>query len=156
MTLLYRRDFDLLMTRRVLRPLATLFYAEHNLGFASKHNMQRLTARLLLLFALAGTFVPVAMQALAAPPHACCLRKAVHRCHAPGASQDPVASDAGCCHRDCCRAVTTAQWANLESSLNSSATQRAANYETVSRTPAPTKELLTSRSTRAPPQSPIA
>ncbi|HKF02019.1 MAG TPA: hypothetical protein VKB49_06875 [Candidatus Sulfotelmatobacter sp.] len=118
--------------------------------------MQRLTARLLLFFALAGTFVPVAMQALAAPPHACCLRKAVHRCHTPGASQDPVARDAGCCHHDCSRAVTTAQWANLEASQNSSATLRAAHHETASRTSAPTKELLSSRSTRGPPQFPIA
>src|SRR6516225_4071499 len=118
--------------------------------------MQRLTARLLLLFALAGTFVPVAMQALAAPPHACCLRKAVHRCHAPGASQDPVASDAGCCHHDCCRAVTTAQWATPEASANSSATLHVATYATAPHTPAPTRELLSSRSSRAPPRFPIA
>src|SRR5579871_1743618 len=125
-------------------------------GSHQRHNMQRLTARILLLFALAGTFVPVGMQALAAPPHACCLRKAIHRCHTPGASQDPVASDAGCCNHDCCRAVTTAQWANLEASHNSSATLRAEHYETVSRTSAPTKELLSSRSSRAPPHFPAA
>jgi hypothetical protein len=118
--------------------------------------MQRLTARLLLLFALAGTFVPVAMQALAAPPHACCLRKAVHRCHQPGASQDPVASDAGCCNHDCCRALTTAQWATLEVSPNLSATLHVASYITVSLTSAAAKELLSSRSSRAPPQFPIA
>src|SRR5215831_18486216 len=104
--------------------------------------MQRLTARLLLLFALAGTFVPVAMQALASPPHACCLRKAVHRCHTQAASQDPVVSDAGCCHHDCCRAVTTAQWATSEALQNSVSAFGAANYDTVPDSSAPTKELL--------------
>jgi len=66
--------------------------------------MQRLTARILLLFALAGTFVPAALQALAASPHACCLRKSAHRCHASG-SEEPTASSAGCCNHDCCHAV---------------------------------------------------
>ena len=42
--------------------------------------MQRLTARLLLLFALAGNFLPVALAATTAPPRACCLRMA-HKCH---------------------------------------------------------------------------
>src|SRR5215469_1494867 len=126
------------------------------LGFVSRHNMQRLTARLLLLFALAGTFVPVAMQALAAPPHACCLRKAVHRCHTPGASQDPVASDAGCCNHDCCRAVTTAQWANPEALHHTASALGAASYETVLDPSIAAKELLSSRSSRGPPQFPIS
>jgi len=118
--------------------------------------MQRLTARLLLLFALAGTFVPLVMQALAAPANACCLRKAVHRCHAPGASQDPVASDAGCCNHDCCRAVTTAQWANPEAWPKVASALCVANYETVLDPSTPAKKLLSSRSSRAPPQFPAA
>jgi len=32
----YFEKFDVLMTRRVLHPFATVFYAERNLGFASK------------------------------------------------------------------------------------------------------------------------
>src|SRR5215469_11178571 len=136
-----------------MRPCSMLTQA---LGSASKHNMQRLTARLLLLLALAGMFVPVAMQALAAPPHACCLRKPVHRCHAPGASQDPVASDAGCCNHHCCHAVTTTQWANPEAPQNSVSALGAANYDPVLDPSAPAKEHLSLRSSRAPPQFPTA
>jgi hypothetical protein len=73
--------------------------------------MHRLTARLLLLVALLGTFAPSALLALATPPHACCVRKA-HRCHD---SIDPdtelAIRDASCCNREASRAVTTAKWA---------------------------------------------
>jgi hypothetical protein len=116
--------------------------------------MQRLTARFLLLFALAGTFVPAAMQALAPPPHACCLRKAVHRCHAAGAQQDPVVSDAGCCNHDCCRAVTTAQWAHPETSEDASAVALITNREIALPSYGPIREFVSSHSSRAPPQSP--
>ena len=49
-------------------------------GLVPTRRMHRLTARLLLLFALVGNLVPLALAAGAAPPHACCLRKGVHRC----------------------------------------------------------------------------
>src|SRR5512141_3505524 len=84
-------------------------------GYESE-NMQRLTARLLFLFALAGTFVPVTLQALTPPPHACCLRKSAHRCHTTGA-QDPVVRSADCCNHDCSHAVVTSQWAHPEALL---------------------------------------
>lgn len=81
--------------------------------------MQRLTARLLLFFALAANLVPLALAVTAAPPHACCVRKAAHRCHelAEGDSSQPVIRDTGCCNHDCCRAVTTAQWAHPQPKL---------------------------------------
>jgi hypothetical protein len=66
-----------------------MFYAFPNLGaLIHSTNMRRLTARLLLLFALAGTFVPPALAATAAPPHACCIRKAAHQCHGSGPEAD--------------------------------------------------------------------
>src|SRR5271154_6974200 len=81
--------------------------------------MQRLTARFLLLFALIGTFVPLALAVTAVPPHSCCLRKAVHQCHQPATATANESDQrdqrsihgAGCCSRDCGRAVTTSQWA---------------------------------------------
>src|ERR1700761_2031976 len=77
--------------------------------------MQRLTARLLLLLALAGTFAPALMQALAPPPHACCLRKSAHRCHTSGAN-DPVLRSSECCPHQNTRAATTPQWAGPQQS----------------------------------------
>ena len=56
--------------------------------------MQRLIARFLLLFALAGTFVPMAQALAAAPPHACCIRK-IHQCHgsaSPESTQHVIAA----------------------------------------------------------------
>jgi hypothetical protein len=77
--------------------------------------MQRLTATFLLLFALAGSLLPPALVAAAAPAHACCLRMA-HRCHSSTTSEsepDRLAfRNPGCCNHDCCRALTTPQWAH--------------------------------------------
>lgn len=81
--------------------------------------MHRLTARLLLLFALAGNLVPLATALTAAPSHACCVRKAAHHCHEPAVadSSQLVIRDTSCCGHDCCRAVTTAQWAHPQLKL---------------------------------------
>jgi hypothetical protein len=78
--------------------------------------MHRLTARLLLFFALVGNLVPLALAAASAP-RACCLRKGVHHCQDSPASESeqPVLHDASCRNRDCRRAVTTAQWAHPQS-----------------------------------------
>ena len=80
--------------------------------------MQRWTARFLLLLALVGTFVPLALAATAAPTHACCLRKA-HHCHESAAadSEQLAIRNAACCNHDCCRAVTTPQWAQPQPGL---------------------------------------
>jgi hypothetical protein len=79
--------------------------------------MHRLTARLLLFFALVGNLAPVALAATSAPPHACCVRKGIHRCQdslAPETDQ-PVIRDASCCNHDCRGATISAQWAHPES-----------------------------------------
>ena len=75
--------------------------------------MHRLTARVLMLLALAGNVIPLAMAITAAPPHACCMRMA-HHCH-EAASADAgklVFRDPCCCNSSSRRAATTAQWAH--------------------------------------------
>jgi hypothetical protein len=117
--------------------------------------MQRLTARFLLLFALAGTFVPLALAATAAPPHACCLRKGVHQSHGSESDQRSVRTT-GCCNHDCCRAATTSQSAHPRPSLASVIAQNVDARIAESRAGTPATELLSSQSPRAPPQVSIA
>ncbi len=73
--------------------------------------MHRLTARLLLVFLLAGTFVPVAMASFAPMPHACCMRKPMHE---HGSRNSEIQSVGGQNH-NCCPPVTTAHWAEFRS-----------------------------------------
>lgn len=114
--------------------------------------MRRLTATLLLLFALAGNIVPLALAATADPPHACCIRKAVHPCHGAASTESESLEirRAACCNRDCCRA-TAARWAQTQVHLATLATP-GVNARALS--PYPNRHcanLLASRSTRAPP-----
>ena len=76
-----------------------------------------LTARFLFLFALVGNSCPAALAATAAL--ACLLPSArefitarIRRARTPS---NPYIHDASCCNGDCCRAVTTAQWAHAQS-----------------------------------------
>jgi hypothetical protein len=143
---------------RNLHPFEPLIYPDFTRGSASPKRMHRLTARILLLFALAGTFVPLALAATAAPPHACCRRKAAHPCHDSAAieSDQLAIRSAGCCNHDCCRAVTTSQWANPQPGITASF---APNVDAQIRDPhpaSPASELSASQSTRAPPQISIA
>src|SRR6266496_1719615 len=119
--------------------------------------MQRLTARFLLLFALAGTLAPMAMAITAAPPHACCLRKSAHQCH----GLDSVADERsvrrnGCCNQQGCRAVITSRSAYPQgySSATFAAVVSAGIVELRPATPA--TERLGNQSTRAPPQVSIS
>jgi len=141
---------------RALHVLQILFYADTNLGFGfTQTTMQGWTARFLLLFALAGTFVPLALAATAAPPHACCLRKAPHQCHGSDADQRSVRSTA-CCNHDCCRAVTTSQCAHPQPSLASAGAHFVASRIAESPASVPATERFASQSTRAPPQISLA
>jgi len=121
------------------------------LGVLSK-TMHRLTARVLLFLALAGTFVPLALAATAAPPHACCLRKA-HRCHDSAASESDqlVVRSASCCNHDCCRAVTTQQWASPQPWIASTFAHNVDAPVAELQARAPAKIGSASQSTRAPP-----
>src|SRR5579862_4211121 len=114
--------------------------------------MQRLTARFLLMFALAGTFVPVALQALAAPPRACCRRTAAHHClDATTPTDGPILRDAGCCNHDCYRAVTTSQWAHLQSSQIAVTAEEVSGRDIDSQPIPAATELFSVQSPRAPP-----
>jgi hypothetical protein len=76
--------------------------------------MYRLTARLLLVLLLAGTFVPLAMATSAPAPHACCMRKGMHD---HGSSREMQA--VGGQYHNCCPPVTTAYWAEPEPGIDS-------------------------------------
>jgi hypothetical protein len=119
--------------------------------------MRRLTARFLLLFALLGSFAPLALAATAPAP-ACCIRKSAHPCHgmsaefaAAGSLQLSIQS-ANTCSHDCCRAANTSQWANPQQALHASSTCviEAGVIEVNSTTPVTGQTQ--SQSTRAPPQ----
>jgi hypothetical protein len=120
--------------------------------------MHRLTARFLLLFALVGTFAPLAPAGTAAPKHACCLRKSVHQCHSPVSESDQRSiSDTSCCNRsDGRRAVTTSQWAHAQPTTTAAFVQDIEARITESHTATPAAKRFSSQSTRAPPQISIA
>ena len=115
--------------------------------------MRRLTATLLLLFALLGNLIPLALAATADPPHACCVRKAVHPCHgsAPAESESLTIRNTSYCHQDCCRATVT-RWAQTHVPLATVATHLV-NARVLPPVPErPSAQLIVSRSTRAPPR----
>lgn len=136
-----------------MRGFAIVFYAGFTWGSDYKESMQRLIARLLLLFSLAGTFAPLALQASAVPPHACCLRKAVHRCHEAAAEDrhEPIASAPGCCHHNCIRAVTTSQSAYPKPPVATPFAASAQAHESHFQSGAPASQVFSTQSTRAPP-----
>src|SRR5207302_9784054 len=72
--------------------------------------MHRLTARLLLIALLAGSYAPVALAFSATPPHACCLRK-----HSGGSPE--LSFDSRHFGGDCCRLPATSQWAQPRPSI---------------------------------------
>jgi hypothetical protein len=118
--------------------------------------MQRLTARFLLLFALVGTFVPLALAATTAPPHACCIRKAAHQCHGSfGDLDERTVRSSSCCSHDCCRGVTTSQAGHPQPRLASDFAQNIGARVIDLKVQAPATELLASQSTRAPPHASI-
>ena len=113
--------------------------------------MQRLTARFLLLFALVGSFLPLALAATTAPLHSCCIRKA-HKCHEAASSDSEASfSAANCCTHDCCRGVTTCQWASPQPQATAVFANEANGSVATSHAHAPTTKLFASQSTRAPP-----
>ena len=83
--------------------------------------MYRLTARLLLVFLLAGVFVPVGMAISAPLPHACCMRKTMHD-HGSGSREIQAV---GGRHHNCCPPLTTAHWAELGPGIDSTAASSA-------------------------------
>ena len=115
--------------------------------------MQRLIARFLLLGALAGNLAPLALATAAPPPHACCIRKAAHHCHDSVVSESSqlVIREVSPCNHDCCRAVTTAQWAHAQPPATASFAQIVEAYLGPSSSLSPNSEISLFQSTRAPP-----
>ncbi len=120
--------------------------------------MQRLTARCLLLFVLIGTLMPVALQATVTPQHACCRRHATQHCHdsADTNPEEPVIRGAGCCNRDCGRAVTTSDWALPEPAPPAGSASNVGNHEMVSEQSSQATAFFGFLSTRGPPRSSLA
>jgi hypothetical protein len=119
--------------------------------------MHRLTARFLLLFAIVGTFAPLALAGTAAPQHACCLRKGVHQCHGSAPESDRRSiHDTSCCNHDGRRAVTTSQWAQALQATTAAFVQDIEARIAESRTDSPDAKRFSSQSTRAPPEISIA
>ena len=155
----HARDLTLLQPHHVLYKNLELASFRHSPLFSTQlgvlkpgKTMQRLTARFLLLFALAGTFVPAALQAIAAPPHACCRRNAAHHCtDSKTSSDEPVIRGIGCCHHDCCRAIATSQWAHPQPPQAVATTQNSAAREIDSQSMAFASSFFSSQSSRAPP-----
>jgi hypothetical protein len=107
------------------------------------------------VFALVGTFVPLALAITAAPPHACCLRKSAHQCHGSDPDERAVRGNS-CCNLNYSRAVTTSQWAHPQPSSASVSMHTVEARLAESRVEAPTTNQFASQSTRAPPQLSIA
>jgi len=118
--------------------------------------MRRLTASLLLLFALAGTIVPLAQAATASPPQACC-RRMGHQCHGSTAPESQRSfHNTACCGQDCCRSLTKSQSAAFEPWAMAAFAHKIAGDVPEAPATAPQTERLTSNSTRAPPHAAIA
>lgn len=114
--------------------------------------MHRLTARLLLLIALLGTFLPIALEARSAPTHACCRRTAHHCTDSNGGTDETVVRPNGeCCNPSSHRAVTTSQWGNPEPLGTGVFAPRAIGPKVELQATAPVTQLFSSQSTRAPP-----
>jgi hypothetical protein len=114
--------------------------------------MHRLTARLVLVLLLVGIFAPVALAFSATPPHACCLRKPLHRGDASHSQFSAVANNS----RNCCPPVTTAQWASPGISVNAQRSLLVAALQTDPLSFHHSRDLRLSPCVRAPPTFSIA
>jgi len=114
--------------------------------------MRRLTARLFLFFALAGSLAPLGLAAIAAPPHACCLRKGVHHCQDSASESGELAvRDTSCCNHVCFRATVSSQWAHPQSQAASLFLETINERIAGSQPNLPATASASFQSTRAPP-----
>jgi hypothetical protein len=115
--------------------------------------MHRQTARLLLVLLLVGVFVPVALAISATPPHACCMRKAMHdRASHNAEFQAPP----GCCQHDCCRPLIVSQWAHLTARACAPVTPASATLQSERQAIHYATSVNHAHSGRAPPQFSMA
>lgn len=115
--------------------------------------MHRLTAKLLLIFALLGNFVPIALALSPAAVPKCCLRKGVHHCHNAALAGEELSLFSNLCgSHDCCRAAAPVYWAHLEARNSSAAVQSIEIHLNQTRPSRFNAEAPASLSTRAPPE----
>jgi hypothetical protein len=114
--------------------------------------MQRMTARLLLLFALAGNLIPLALAASTPTLPACCIRRN-HHCHASAASNSsqPDIREACCCRHGCGHAVVTARWAHPRTQAGSFIAPAVSRHVAAQPFALLSPEFRNFKPTRAPP-----
>jgi hypothetical protein len=118
--------------------------------------MKRFTAIFLFLFALAGTFVPLATAVTTTAPHACCRRRA-HQCHDSAVTSSGLAvHGTNCCNHDCCRTASVSQKAHALPQLAVRFALQVQARVTELLPAASTFESFVSRSPRAPPRIALA
>ena len=115
--------------------------------------MHRLTARLLLILLLVGTFAPVALAISAPAPHACCMRKPMHDHGSDGAKFNAASA---ACNHDCCHAMAGFRSPQLKLASVSAVTPASSHLTRPADPIFHTKRDRSSRSVRAPPQFSIA
>ena len=135
------------LARRISSVLCSIHFGV--LNFLA--SMQRWTARFLLFFALIGTFTPVALRALSAPPRACCVRKSAHPCHHTIESSQTELRSTGCCNRDCGRGVTTSHAASVLSKSGAASARQLDGYVSETQPAVIYPEFQASQPARAPP-----
>jgi hypothetical protein len=114
--------------------------------------MHRLTARLLLILTLAGTFTPVAFAISAPAPHACCMRKPMHE-HGSNAELRAAAMS---CNHDCCHALTVSHAPHLLPSAGVGIGTFSTRFQLQSSELSCRLLIQAAHSGRAPPQVSIA
>jgi hypothetical protein len=114
--------------------------------------MQRTIARLLLLFSVAGTVIPLAGAVSTAPLPLCCIRHK-HACHAAvGSNSSPAEVHESCCSRQGCgHAVITARWAHPGMQAGSFLARALSRHIADQQLPPLSPEFLNFKPTRAPP-----
>jgi hypothetical protein len=116
-------------------------------GAPSNPAMHRLTARLLLVFMLVGTFAPAALAISTPPPHACCMRKPMHDQAVPQAEFQAI----DCCSHNCCRPLTVSHRAQPRPPISARSIKTSATLLFDLHPVHRTTELNPSHSVRAPP-----
>jgi hypothetical protein len=110
--------------------------------------MRRLTARLLLIVLLAGSYAPLAVAFSATPPHACCLRK-----NSSSGNSRELSFDSWRHDQDCCRLLAVNQWAQPRPTVIPSRIEHEQTVIRVSGAHPRTFEQQSSHAVRAPPGS---
>ena len=111
--------------------------------------MQRLTARILFLTALLGTFVPVALAIGAPAPHACCIRKS--RSESTKTQIQGVDRS-----ENCCPPKTPNLWATPVAAARTQCGALLLAANTTAQSQRPTSTYVVYKSVRAPPVPSIA